>query len=368
MLRRLVILLLEFGAGIGGNLVAGWIQGGVWENIFTPVRLIGTGVGAGLVLGLLAWLESERSLSWSWRWHRYWYLREVLKNRTLGQWETDFAHLELAQRLQRAPGAEVIAEGERRDLVEVLHSLLTSQYGGAHRALVLGAPGSGKTTGLQRLTLELAKEGVRRRWRDQPMPILVSLDNFQTGKLLEYVSQTMQQSTKGRSSKLLAKGIMELLEEGQVVLLFDALDEALGKRREVVLAELVDFLKSPAYEEVPVVITSRTREDPGRRLAELQVFEIQDLSDEAVEVFVYAYKQPTHSAQEIRARLEQHRLLESRELGRNPFWLRLIVESGVFEGNRGHILNRAVDTLLAREWDEKPETTRSWRRVLPRDV
>ena len=176
----------------------------------------------------------------------------------------------------------------------------------------------------------------------------------------------MRHGTRGGSGKVLGNGSEELIEHGRVVLLFDALDEALGERRELVLAELGGFLESRAYEHVPTVITSRTREDPGGRLAGLQVFEIQDLSDEAVEVFIRTYKRPEHSEEEIRERLEGHSLLEPGGLGRSPFWLRLIVESGAFEGSRGQILNQAVDTLLAREWDEKPEAHRSWRRVLPR--
>ena len=56
MLKRLVILLLEFGAGLAGNLVAGWIQQDVWSNLFTTTRLLGTLAGAGLMLLILAWL------------------------------------------------------------------------------------------------------------------------------------------------------------------------------------------------------------------------------------------------------------------------------------------------------------------------
>lgn len=366
MLKRLVILLLEFGAGLTGNLVAGWIQQDVWSNLFTPTRLVGTLAGAGLMLFMLAWLESERALPWNWRWHRFWYLRELLGNPDLQRWETDFARLELVQRPRKVSGAEIIVEGERRDLIEALHDLISGRLGEVRRALVLGEPGSGKTTGLECLTLELATERKRRLGFGQPMPVLVRLGNFQEGDLLEYIGESMRHGTRGGSGKVLGKGIEELIEHGRVVLLFDALDEALGERRELVLAELGIFLESQAYEHVPLVVTSRTREDPGGRLANLQVFEIQDLSDEAVEVFIRTYKRPEQSEEEIQERLEGHELLEPRGLGRSPFWLRLIVESGAFEGSKGQILNQAVDTLLAREWDEKPEAQRSWRRVLPR--
>ena len=366
MFKRLAMLLLEFGAGLAGNLVAGWIQQDEWSNLFTPLRLLGTLAGAGLMLVILAWLESERVLAWNWGWHRFWYLRELLGDPELRRWETDFARLELAQGRRKALGVEVIAEGERRDLVKVLRDPIAGQQGEVRRALVLGEPGSGKTTGLERLTLELARDGARRLGFGRPMPVLVRLGNFQKGELLEYLGHAMRHGTRGGSGKVLGRGIEELIEKERVVVLFDALDEALGERREVVLAELGTFLDSRAYAHVPVVITSRIREDPGSRLAGLQLYEIQDLSDEAVEIFIRAYKRPEHSDAGIRERLERQGLLEPGGLGRNPFWLRLIVESGAFRGNKGQILNRAVDTLLAREWD-KPEVKRAWRRVLPRE-
>ena len=367
MLKRFAILLLDFGAGVAGNLVAGWIQQDQWANVFTPPRVVGTLAGVVLMTIVLVLLESEQALPWNWRWHRFWYLHELLDNRDVRRWERGFARLELAQRRRKAPGAEVIVEGERRDLVELLRNLVAGGEGEVARALVLGQPGSGKTTGLERITLELARESVRRLGFGHRMPVLVRLGNFQSGDLLYYVGHTMRHATKGRSGTVLGKGIKALAQRGCVVLLFDALDEALGQRREVVLAELAELLGSRTYEKAPVVVTSRTREDPGGRLAGLQMFQIQDLSDEAVEVFIEAYRSPEHGEHQIWDRLESHGLLEPHGMGRNPFWLRLIVESGAFEGNKGQILNQAVDTLLAREWDQKPEVKRSWRRLLPRD-
>ena len=75
MFKRLTILLLEFAAGLAGNLVAGWIQQDAWANLFTPARLLATGAGAALMLLLVAMLETQRSLTWNWPWHRFWYLR-----------------------------------------------------------------------------------------------------------------------------------------------------------------------------------------------------------------------------------------------------------------------------------------------------
>jgi len=285
MFKRLVILLLEFGASLAGNLVSGWIQKDLWLDLFTAPRVLGTIVGFLFMAVVIASLEIELALPWNWRWHRFWYLWELGSNETLRP-QLDFARLELAQGRRKLIGAEIIADGERRDLLVVLRDLVAGRRGAVRRALVLGEPGSGKTTGLQRLTLELARDGVRRLGFGRPMPVLMRLGDFQRGKLLEYVGEVIQHTTKSRSGKLLGKGIEELLEKDCVVLLFDALDEALGERREEVLAELRALLESRHFLRIPMVITARTREDPGDRLTGVQVFEIQDLSDEGVQVLI----------------------------------------------------------------------------------
>lgn len=367
MSKRLTIGLLVFFAGVAGNLVAGWLQQGKWAIQPTTEQFLGTLVGAGLILFVVALLESERALAWNWRWHRFWYLRELLKNPDLRHWETDFARLEMVQRRRKIFGAEVIAEGKRQDMVVVLRELIIGRHVKTCRTLVLGEPGSGKTTGLERLALDLARAGSRRLGIGCKIPLLLRLGNFQQGTLLGFATQKMEQATKRSSGEILSRGIKKLIKQGHVVLLCDALDEALGPRRDLVLAELKKFLDDRAYQDVPIVITSRTREDPGSGLKGLAVFEIQDLNDEAVSIFIRAYKRPKHSEAEITQRLQNHRLLEPGGVGRSPFWLRLIVASGAFEGNKGQILNTAVDTLLSREWDEKPAVERSWRRMLPRD-
>jgi HEAT repeat protein len=365
MSKRLALSLLGFGAGLAGNLVAGWIQQEVFQGVFTPARIMGMVIGAGLMLLVLAWLESERALARNWRWHRFWYFWEASKEPEFVHWEKDFARLQLARRPRSSAEVEVIVDGARQDLIQVLHNVVSGQQENSRRALILGEPGSGKTTGLERLMLDLTRKGVRRLGIDCPIPVLVRLGNFQKGKLLDYVGQALRHTVGRKSGCMLGAAVEDLVGKGQVILLFDALDEALGQRREEALAELDDLLRSRVYRNAPILITSRTRQDPKGRLARLQVFEIQDLNDEAVKVFIRAYRNPAHSDEEIWERLEKHKLLEPQGLGRNPFWLKLAVGSGAFIGNKAQIVDDAVDTLLARELEEKAETRRSWRRVLP---
>ncbi len=389
MLKRLVILLLEFGAGLGGNLTAGAIQGEVWQNVFTPGRIVGTAIGIGLMLLLLASLESDKVLRWSWRWHRFWYLWEIRKDTDLQRWEEDFAYLEMTLRAIESHTSTLIIGKSKSENQNSLQKTITRRDKTSHRLLILGDPGSGKTTAMQWLTLELGRSGTRRLGFASPMPILVQLGNFQAESMLEYIGEAMCHQTKRRSGKILAKGIEGLLERGQLVLLLDALDEALGGRRELVLAQLADLLNSKTFKDTPIIITARTREDPGGRLIGLKVYEIQELTDKSVKKIIRAYSQYSHATEiedlvtgrpyidwfsgsknyhvkEIKERLTGLGLLGTHGLARNPFWLRLILENGAFEGNKGRIVHKAVNTLLEREWN-KPIAQRSWEHVSPKE-
>jgi len=63
MVKRFLIVFFGFLAGVAGNLLAGWIQQGIWSNFFTLERIIGTIIGAGVIFSIISWLESrERPL------------------------------------------------------------------------------------------------------------------------------------------------------------------------------------------------------------------------------------------------------------------------------------------------------------------
>lgn len=61
-MKRIIILILEFLAGLAGNLVAGWIQQDVFLDVFTPIRILGTIVGSVLMLLLIFLLEKNRNI------------------------------------------------------------------------------------------------------------------------------------------------------------------------------------------------------------------------------------------------------------------------------------------------------------------
>lgn len=369
MFKRFILLILEFGAGLASNLVAAAIQQDAWQNLFTPTRLLATGVGSALMLLVVALLESEHSLAWSWPWHRFWYLHSLAKDPQLRQWEKDFARLKLLSGRHLISATELLSDiGERRDMVALLCDMIVVSKRKGQRILILGEPGSGKTTGMERLTWELAKQGMYRLGWDQQIPVLIRLGNYQDGKLINFASDEVKHAVDGRSGEVLSKGLSELLKKGRVVLLCDALDEALGERRDLVLAEIDRLLSSRVYQNVSIVITARTREDPANRLNGLHPYTIQELSDEAVNLFVHAYCRELNDESKIITYLKETGMLVVGGLGRNPFWLQLVIKSGTFQAQKGEILKQSIQLLLEREWD-KPETQRTgWSRVSPKDA
>jgi hypothetical protein len=373
MLTRLVIGVLTVAISLISGLV-GWIiqeQGKQQFILFNRYVLISGAIGIVFAVAIISWLESSSYAPLIWRWHAVWYLQKLREALAAEGRQTKFSRLDFAQRKADArhllPTAEVVGSGfgVKEDMVRALLKSIDSG-GEVCKALILGEPGSGKTTGIERLAFELTSIASRRLTFGKRIPVLIYLRKYKQGKLLEFVTETVENSA-GRDGKKLAAVIEKLIEDDRIILLFDALDEALGESKEILLVELGELIEANTYKNLPVVITGRTREDPGAALPQLKTFEIQDLSDDAVRAFIRAYKKPEDDEEDIWRQLGQYGLLKEKSLGRNPFLLALIVKTSVFEGNKGEILNSIVDSLLRREWYEKPETERAWNRVLERD-
>lgn len=373
MVKRLVIGALTVAVGLISGLI-GWIiqeQGKQQFTVFSRYVLIGGTIGIVIALLIAAWLDSTSSFPLVWRWHAVWYLQKLREVLAAQERQMKFSRLDFAQRKadahQLLPTAKVAGSGldGKEDMVKALSGLIDSGDE-VCKALVLGEPGSGKTTGIERLAYELASVSPWSLTFGNRIPVLIYLRKYKQGKLLEFVAATVKNSA-GRNGKKLAAVIEKLIEDDRIILLFDGLDEALGESKEIVLVELGELIEANAYKNLPVVITGRTREDPGAALPRLKTFEIQDLSNDAVRAFIRVYKRPEDDEEDIWRQLKKYGLLKEKSLGRNPLLLSLVVKTSVFEGNKGQILNSIIDELLLREWNEKPETERAWNRVLERE-
>jgi HEAT repeat protein len=173
--------------------------------------------------------------------------------------------------------------------------------------------------------------------------------------------------TRGRTRRLLTqpRSIQRLLESRGLVILIDGLDEVTGDRREALLNTLAMPARNEGYRHINVVVTCRTRQDPGNKLGAYETCSILDLSDDAASTFIATYAE-NRSQSEVYAELRDRGFLEPGGLGRNAFWLVELIRAGGGQRARSAILRAATDAAFRYELEKLPGSRRTWRR--PEDV
>jgi hypothetical protein len=135
-------------------------------------------------------------------------------------------------------------------------------------------------------------------------------------------------------------------------LLLDGVNEIKVKSYKKALDRWRNLLAAPGgyYSGTPAVFTSRTGEDPSDSLGVDDALQILDLDDEGVRAFLRAYG--SEDAERDFKELGRKNLLGERGLGRNPYWLKMIVESDLYTRNRGVLFEGFARALIKRELDK----------------
>jgi formylglycine-generating enzyme required for sulfatase activity len=222
------------------------------------------------------------------------------------------------------------------------------------RAVIIGDPGSGKTTLMRRIAHSLTAAWLRIRIDaaladfgmegEPPLPILIRLSDL--ASLLERAAGSpgldfpaaadspewlpvfMARMSSEYRWGLKAADFRELLEEGRSLVLLDGLDEAPSARVRKLLARLIENC-ARVYDQCRFVVTSRPKGYSAETtLRDFQQFEVQPLSDASIRVFLERWCEALFPDEPMRRDQhfqELHRAIDSRgeirRMATNPVML-----------------------------------------------
>ncbi len=243
-----------------------------------------------------------------------------------------------------------------------LRSLLTRNPAGdstrAGRWLVLGEPGSGKSTMLQRERVLLALEANRpfvpvfvklAHWARDKRRLRTGRDRFE---IEDYVEKRFEMGGSG-----LAEGLIERARLGEVCYLLDGLDEVPDRKG---CDESVTELLTKLAEErplCPIVVTSRPIEARNYVLGAYTRCEVRPLSRERqIELLTLRYEGDRNRAGALLDGLADNPTVQ--ELARNPLFLTIFAMTsgkGSRKDLRPHdVLDACITELLEGRHRKKP--------------
>jgi predicted NACHT family NTPase len=218
------------------------------------------------------------------------------------------------------------------------------------RIMLLGKPGSGKTTFLRHLAVACA----RKEFQPERIPVLIELRSL-TFRQLENLDLL---ALLGQELRLTDSAQIEhLLDKAGILLLIDGLDEVPELYRQQVQKFVQNF--SRIYHDTRIILTCRTQA-VASALDGFECVEVADFSPEQVEQFVDNWFAALDSAnQNLTAdfkrqlRLPEHQT--TAELTTTPVLLSLACwifqDQGVFPAQRVSLYREGLELLLAR-WDK----------------
>jgi energy-coupling factor transporter ATP-binding protein EcfA2 len=308
-------------------------------------------------------------------WGELRYLHALINDDRLKQW----AHQYVILRAIKA------STDKERAKPEPLINLLQSYIRQNRQVIVIGDPGAGKTTSLEALAYLMARQAFWKRvvvwiiygslisllaiflspwwllllcsisafdfiFKRWPLPMLIELRWYESGAIDDFLKETVAQRVGG---KVVSEVLRNYVEHGSLAWLLDGINEMQGGAYESAVEGWRELFKPSHYfAHAPVIFTSRTGDNPAKRLDVNEVLDVLDLDDEAVRIFLRVY-----GSQDVEAdfaALYQNNMLGERGLGRNPYWLKMKVEGGKYIRNRGALFENFARQLIQRELDKAP--------------
>ncbi len=217
------------------------------------------------------------------------------------------------------------------------------------KLMVLGKPGSGKTTFLKYLAFQCCSGD----FLEHLVPLFITIkDLIQAGKQLSYLEFILQQFSY---QNIPSSQIIEVVKHGRALILLDGLDEIQENAANQLIKEIREF--SDQYYRNQFVITCRiaAREYMFENFTEV---EVADFNAKQIQTFAIKWFQTREPDSDIAERfIEQLQLHPPiRELATNPLLLTLLLlefeDSGDFPTDRAELYRQGIATLL-KKWDAK---------------
>jgi hypothetical protein len=244
------------------------------------------------------------------------------------------------------------------DRVSGLDVANTCQY-----LMVLGGPGTGKTTFLRKVGIEALKQG-RGDYRHSLIPVFLELRKFrwETSENID-IETRIAEEFEHCCLQEYRDFTRKFLEQGRLLILFDGLDEVpiefLGQVT-TAIKNLVD-----RYDKNRFIVSCRIAAyrdyHSFNRFTDVA---IADFDDQQIRSFIGSWFDSHNQkewGQKCWAKLTSVDNTATRELAKNPLLLTLICilfqKQGEFPTKRATLYDRALSTLLS-EWDASKELTR----------
>ncbi|MCP4358682.1 MAG: SUMF1/EgtB/PvdO family nonheme iron enzyme [Chloroflexi bacterium] len=240
------------------------------------------------------------------------------------------------------------AKAEYHELIQVGHMIVRVKLNTLRAGfdkypciILLGDPGSGKTTALENLAYQLASDPER-----APLPL--RLAEFEPGLTVEeFIVQSWGGSISANhwGASELASALPHFLETGQLFFLFDALNEMPHEGFEDRVQALRQFINKWADKGNRFLVTCRVL-DYGEELSDLQRIEIKPLDNDRVRRFLQ--NELPQSGNALWHAINQNEGLLT--LARNPYMLTVMIdiftEDGQLGQNRAGLMNQFTQILM----------------------